>query len=294
MVTTTTRPTAPAERLLGTEATPDHLARSVEVQRLAYDAAEAVAARLAVGTTERQAARMLREHLLDQGVDDWFHLPFAWFGDRTAFRGFRVPVQFLPTNRRLAERMPFILDAAPVVHGATADIGFAGSIGECPALDRVMDDLAAHRALIVEQVRERRPLREVYEAVDRLAAEQGYANRHWAYPGHVIAHEVGPLPDGPSLGFAGPFGRRHLRATLRTLAATRRQGWSPLWSGDRRSDHPPVAGVWAVEPHLGLRGVGAKFEELLVVTHDDAWWLSDDLPHVRRWTERGITETGAR
>jgi hypothetical protein len=38
-----------------------------------------------------------------------------------------------------------------------------------------------------------------------------------------------------------------------------------------------------VEPHLGLGDVGAKFEELLVVTEDDAYWLDDDLPHVRRW-----------
>jgi hypothetical protein len=34
---------------------------------------------------------------------------------------------------------------------------------------------------------------------------------------------------------------------------------------------------------LALGGVGAKFEELLVVTKDDAYWLDDDLPHVRRW-----------
>jgi len=61
-----------------------------------------------------------------------------------------------------------------------------------------------------------------------------------------------------------------------------------------RSDHAPVNGLWAVEPHLGLRGVGAKFEEYLVVTDDDAYWLDDDLPHCRRWRERGITEFGAR
>jgi hypothetical protein len=38
-----------------------------------------------------------------------------------------------------------------------------------------------------------------------------------------------------------------------------------------------------VEPHIGFRGVGVKFEELLVVTDGDAFWLDDDLPHVRRW-----------
>ena len=50
----------------------------------------------------------------------------------------------------------------------------------------------------------------------------------------------------------------------------------------------PTPGLWAVEPHLGFRGVGAKFEELLVVTEDDAWWLDDEVPHVRRWQARGV------
>ncbi|OXH82904.1 Xaa-Pro aminopeptidase, partial [Burkholderia multivorans] len=45
-------------------------------------------------------------------------------------------------------------------------------------------------------------------------------------------------------------------------------------------------GLWAVEPHLGFAGVGAKFEELLVITEDDAYWLDDGLPHVRRWQRR--------
>lgn len=77
-----------------------------DVQRLAYACAEAVAARLKPGVTERDAARMQREWLRARGVRDWFHLPFAWFGDRTAFTGFKVPLQFFPTNRELEPGMP--------------------------------------------------------------------------------------------------------------------------------------------------------------------------------------------
>ena len=60
------------------------------------------------------------------------------------------------------------------------------------------------------------------------------------------------------------------------------------------SDHPPQPGLWAVEPHLGFRGTGAKFEEILVVTdskdpEQSAFWLDDDLPHVRRWAEERVT-----
>ena len=57
----------------------------------------------------------------------------------------------------------------------------------------------------------------------------------------------------------------------------------PIWNDGERADHRPTPGVWAVEPHIGRDGVGAKFEELMVVTEDDAYWLDDDLPHVRRW-----------
>ncbi|WP_406178263.1 M24 family metallopeptidase [Streptomyces canus] len=261
-----------------------------QVQRLAYECAEAVAARLKPGVSERQAARMQREWLRERGVRDWFHLPFAWFGDRTAFTGFRVPLQFFPTDRRLTPGMPFILDMAPVYEGYTADIGYSGSLGTNPVQDRLMADLAAHRELILREVRERRSLREIYEDVDRLMVRQGYANRHRAYPFGVIAHKVDQVKQRrwspPVLG----FGTQSLKGLAADALHGHREGWSPLWSRYRFSDHPPQPGLWAVEPHLGFRGTGAKFEEILVVTdsrdpEQSAFWLDDDLPHVRRWAE---------
>jgi Xaa-Pro aminopeptidase len=262
--------------------TPDELDRFREVQQLAYRGAEEVAGGLEPGITEKETAGRMRTWLQDRGVEDWFHLPFAWFGDRTAFRNFRQPFQFFPTGRRLEEGMPYILDCAPVRDGFTADIGYAGSLGPNAVLDRIVGDLAEHRRLILNQVRDRRPLREIYEAVDRLAARQGFDNRHRAYPFRVIAHQVHRLPPGRG-PVVGRFGLRSLRQLARTVRVGMQQGWSPLWADGRFSNHPPTPGLWAVEPHLGLRGVGAKFEELLVVTNDDAFWLDDDLPHVRRW-----------
>jgi Xaa-Pro aminopeptidase len=264
------------------------------VQQLAYRCAEEIAAGLDVGITERETAARMRTWLVDNGVEDWFHLPFAWFGDRTAFRNFRQPLQFFPTKRRLEEGMPYILDCAPVRDGYTADIGYSGSLGANAVLDRITGDLAEHRALIVDQVRERRKLRDIYEAVDELAARQGFENRHRAYPFRVIAHQVHRLPPGKG-PVIGRFGLRSLRQLARTVRVGLQQGWSPLWADTRFSDHPPTPGLWAVEPHLGLRGVGAKFEELLVVTADDAFWLDDDLPHVRRWATAGAgAEAAAR
>ncbi|MEU6310320.1 M24 family metallopeptidase [Streptomyces sp. NPDC047014] len=261
-----------------------------EVQRLAYECAEAVAAQLRPGVTEREAARMQRRWLRERGVRDWFHLPFAWFGDRTAFVGFRIPLQFFPTDRRLEPGMPFILDMAPIYKGYSADIGYSGSLGLNPVQDRLMSDLREHRSLILEQVREGRSLRGIYENVERLMNRQGYANRHRAYPFGVIAHKIDRVKERRWAPTAFGFGTRSLRGLAGDALHGHREGWSPLWSPYHFSDHPPQPGLWAVEPHLGFRGTGAKFEEILVVTDsrdpgESAFWLDDDLPHVRRWAE---------
>jgi Xaa-Pro aminopeptidase len=259
------------------------LDRFARVQQLAYRCAEQTAASLEPGVTEREAARRLGRALRDAGVEDVFHVPFAWFGDRTAFTGFRLALQFFPTNRRLEQGMAFILDCAPIIDGYTADIGYSGSLGTNRVVDAILDDLAEHRALILREVRERRPFAGIYAHVDALAARQGYDCRHKVYPGRVIGHEVWRETGGLPRLVAGGFGIRSLRTLRRELMRGRREGWSPLWAGGRASEHAPHPGLWAVEPHLGFRGTGAKFEEILVVTEEDAFWLDDDLPHVRRW-----------
>ncbi|MDS1271784.1 M24 family metallopeptidase [Lipingzhangella sp. LS1_29] len=259
----------------------------VEMQRLAYAGAQAVAATLEPGVTERQAARRLRDWLHDHGVQDWFHTPFAWFGDRTAFRNFRTPLQFFPSNRRLEDGMPFILDCAPVRDTYVADIGYAGRIGDNPVHDQLMTDLAEYRTLILEQVRQRRPLREIYVEVDALITRQGYDNRHQVYPGRVIAHQVARVHSRLPQAIVAGFGVRALQTLLGDLLVERLHHRSPLWADGKISQHAPTPGLWAVEPHIAFRGVGVKFEEMLVVTEDDAYWLDDAVPHVQRW--RGTT-----
>lgn len=266
-------------------------------QRLAYRCAETIGAELRPGMTERAVAARMREFLQDEGADDCFHEPFAWFGDRTAFRGFAgirhlrgFNPAFYPGGRVLEENMPYILDCAPTVGGYTADIGYCGVVGENRVLDRLMDDLHEYRTLILDRVRARDSLAAISRAVDRLCSRHGYEPRHKAYPFEVLAHRVERLAeDGrarhPSLA---RFGLRNLAGLARGGLRGRREGWSPLWNSSATSDHPPTPGLWAVEPHLGFRGTGAKFEELLVVTDDDAWWLDDDVPHVRRWIARGL------
>jgi hypothetical protein len=157
-----------------------------------------------------------------------------------------------------------------------------------------MDDLLEYRVLILDLVRRRETLAEVSRAVDRLCAKHGYEPRHKAYPFQVLAHRVEQLnDDGRASHLAvARFGVRNIAELVRDRIQGAREGWSPLWNSGAASEHPPTPGLWAVEPHLGFRGVGAKWEELLVVTDDDAFWLDDDIPHVRRWKERGLWPTG--
>ncbi|HRP69017.1 MAG TPA: M24 family metallopeptidase, partial [Turneriella sp.] len=107
-----------------------------ECQSLAYDAVAAVQKRLKVGTTEKEAAEMIDEEIKARGMTRYFHAPFAWFGERTAFKGFERPLnwgnfpkrflpphfglKFLPTNTRLEEGMCVILDVAPIYNDASA------------------------------------------------------------------------------------------------------------------------------------------------------------------------------
>ena len=267
-----------------------------QAQQLAYRCAEAIADELIPGMSEREAAALMQRWLAANGANDCFHRPFAWFGDRTAFRGFigfrhfgGFNPAFYPGNRKLEENMPYILDCAPTLNGFTADIGYSGCIGENRLLDKLMDDLLEYRVLILELVRQRKQLSEISQAVDRLCARHGYEPRHKAYPFQVLAHRVEKLDaDEKKHRSVLNFGVRNIARLVGDVAKGRREGWSPLWSSGHASDHAPTPGLWAVEPHLGFRGVGAKWEELLVVTEEDAFWLDDDVPQVRRWLSRGL------
>jgi hypothetical protein len=255
-----------------------------KVQRLAYDAVTDVERRLSAGMTEKQVAGLMDAYLRERGVVEYFHKPFVWFGDRTAFVDFRTDLAFFPTNARLSWGMPVILDVAPTLEGYAADIGYSCCFGENALLARMQRDLYDYRTLLLEGVRKERTLRDIYRELDRAIESHGYVNRHRRYPNSVLAHTVTRLEPG-LLGrlTIGGFGLRALRFFDREMRAFKQGAIAhgPFWNGEASSDRRATPGIWAVEPHIGCEGVGAKWEELLVVTDSDAYWLDDDLPHHR-------------
>jgi Xaa-Pro aminopeptidase len=252
-----------------------------ELQRIAYDAVGETAASLRPGVTEREASERIGFALRERGVTEFFHVPFAWFGDRSAFRNFRSSLSFFSTSRRLEPGMAFILDVAPIRDRLSADVGLAGCLGPNAVWDEAAELLRSLRGTILGWVRAGRSLRAMHRDLDALLVDAGFENRHRRYPFATLGHRVGRVRATPLPRIAGFDGRaliylaRHA-VEARLDAATS----SPIWNASSPAERLEP-GLWAIEPHIARGPVGAKWEEILVVTESDAHWLDEDLPHVR-------------
>lgn len=246
-------------------------------QRLGYACAEAVARELREGVTEIKMAERLGEYLKDHGADGWFHRPFAWFGGHARFDDYITYDDFHPGERRLKPGESVILDVSPIVDGYVGDIGYSTSLGPCPELDRAMDFLRIMRAGLPALFSSDQPLDRIWAQVDQDIRTAGFDNCHKLYPQGTLGHRIYRL---------GHFGHtRWLRSgsagwfSMRANFAFLRHGvfqevLSPACTARKE-------GLWAIEPHIGWRGGGAKFEEILVIEHGRARWLDDHVPHLR-------------
>jgi Xaa-Pro aminopeptidase len=278
-----------------------------QVQRLAYDIALSVESQLQVGMTERELCTLILAAQARNDIVQVFHEPYALFGGRTLLGADRAPrtggvaelagtgvtpsTNFLPTDASLAEGMPLIIDLAPVVHGIASDAGYSCVLGPNVMFDDLDRGLAGIRTFLLEGIRAGETLSNLYRELDLLLAQRGWANCHQHYPDRALGHLVFPLehePDRPS-PIPG-FGAAAAEALLAARLAALDTGSSyPVWNDSSFSDCAAAPGLWAVEPHIGRDGVGVKFEELLVVTDDDAYWLDDHLPHCQRWAAAGYS-----
>jgi len=272
---------------------PSDLRRFSQVQKLAYEVVEAAQARLETGMTEKDAVRMLRAELASRGVTGMFHDPFAWFGERAAFKNFWINLKFLPSKTRLEPGMPVILDIAPIVDGYSADIGYCFVHGGDKVVEAMDHTLLRVRDHIVQAVRAGGTMRAIYQEVDAIIEAAGFVNVHRYYPHRVIGHRLGRIQVGALhklrwLGFGLPtYVKLTSRTWLAKLFPTLVQ--TPLWNDGRECGHPVPEGVWAVEPHIATpdQRLGSKWEEILVVTRDNAYWLNDDATHCRRGAAAG-------
>lgn len=244
--------------------------RFKQAQRLAYECAVTIAGELKEGWTEQQTAKLMDVYLRDHGVKSFFHRSFAWFGERTRFQNFKRYSDFLPSKKVLCIDDVVILDTAPIVEGYVGDIGYTLSLQPHAELQTAMNILRYFRKEIPKLFASRKTSKEILHHVNSEIKKRGYDNCHSLYPFSVLGHRVYKVPLSTLPGIVAPFG-------LHAYWALLSRGLFPELLGPHHEGEK--VGVWAIEPHLGAKGFGAKFEEILVVEDSRAYWLDDHVPH---------------
>ncbi|MCW7479843.1 M24 family metallopeptidase [Leptospira kanakyensis] len=266
--------------------TPEQKAGFLKAQKLAYDCVTTVEKEMVPGWTEKQTAKRMDEFLRDHGVKVFLHRPFAWFGEHARFDGYKRFTQFHPGKKILKEEESFILDVSPVVDGYIGDIGYSSSLIKNSELDKGMDYLLQLRKEIPNYFSSSMTPSEIWWKIDSDAKKSGFDNVHALYPFAVLGHRVYkvklPNISFPLLpiSFASWFS---LQGSYEFLT---HKVLPELLTPDHEGDK---VGLWAIEPHLGRGKAGFKFEEILVVEKDKAYWLDDDVPHVNKYKARKET-----
>lgn len=236
-------------------------------QKLARRSVIEVAKLVKEGWTEKQAASLIETYLRDHGVKSFFHFPFVWYGERARFDGIRTYKQFSPSDRVLLPGESFILDVAPILNGYICDIGYTTALGPHPVLEETRRFLHELRDWIPGLFTQGVSGGKIWELVDDKIKEKGFDNIHKKYPFSVLGHRV----------------HRNIKEGI--PAQVLNFGWQSYWSLVSRGlfgqllntkHEGDLTGLWAVEPHLGKKNFGAKFEEILVVEKGTAKWLDEE------------------
>ncbi|MDV6237166.1 M24 family metallopeptidase [Leptospira ellisii] len=251
----------------------------LKAQRLAYRCVVETESDMREGWTEIRTAKHMETFLRDHGVRIFLHRPFAWFGEHARFDGYKRFTQFHPGKKILTADESFILDVSPVVEGYIGDIGYSSSLRPNAELDAGMKYLLKLRAEIPKYFISSMSAAEIWWKIDRDAKANGFDNVHSLYPFAVLGHRVYKvrLPEFSfpllPISFASWFS---LQGSYEFLT---HKVLPELLTPDHRGDK---TGLWAIEPHLGRGKTGFKFEEILVVEKDKAYWLDEKVPHVLR------------
>jgi Xaa-Pro aminopeptidase len=244
----------------------------LKAQSLSYKCAVEIAKELRDGWTEKQTTKLMDTYLRDHGVKSFFHTSFAWFGPRSAFYGIKHYLDFMPKNTIYRDGDVVILDTAPIVNGYIGDIGFTFSKTPNAELAQARKYLIELRELIRRGFQEKKATSIIWQEVDQSILNHQYTNCYERYPFSVLGHRVGKAKAHNWHSFAFGFG---IQAYLTTLAGGLKESLLT------KSHASQPLGAWAIEPHIGLKDYGIKFEEILLVEEDRVSWLTDEVPHLQ-------------
>lgn len=257
-------------------------------QRISYDILVREANSLLPGMSERHVARRLRKSYHEAGAHNYFHVPVALFGERSAYPGDFGAFEALPTTRELQRADTVILDAAPIFDGHIVDTSYAHDFGENEVFEKLDRELPVLRCLIRNRINDGASFQKIAWEVDDYIRERGYQNCHRKHLGAVLGHRVMKAESRrlDSWSYKGLAVKQVAWFLTRSrLSRGRWRRMTPNWNHTNVCKDVAPLGLWAVEPHLACGNVGVKFEEILIIDDNGARWLDDDLPHHRRWEE---------
>ena len=254
-------------------------------QRLAYETVEHVGRQLRPGMTEKEAADLLEEYLKAHGSERYLHRPFAWFGNHARFDEYESYDDYHPGDRKLEPGATAILDVSPILDGYIGDVGYTMSLEPNREMELAKDFLLELRAEIPGMFMSGMTPAEIWHAVDERIAAAGYDNIHSKYPFCTLGHRVFRVK--PKKGKESRFRIGKLFFgwfSVDTNLAFLKIGPAATINAENVGKK---LGLWAIEPHIGWNGGGAKFEEILVVEPDRCYWLEEDVPHVVEARQKG-------
>lgn len=237
-------------------------------QRIARLGVQETVRAIQEGWSEQQVCHYLDTALRDLGVDNYFHHPFAWFGERTRFDGIRLYPQFQPRKDRfLKPDEVVILDVAPLFQGVSSDIGYSFSLEPREDLQAAKKYLKDLRETIRKNFESGTTAANVWKSIAKDIEQHGYDVIHRRYPLQVLGHRLYNHPDqSHHLHFLN-FGWEAYKSIL--MGGVVSEIISPYFQKS-------VEGIWAIEPHIGGSQFGAKFEEVLIVKNGKAEWLDEE------------------
>lgn len=234
-------------------------------QDLAKNAAKEISKLVIPGMSELEAAKLLDTFLRDHGVSSFVHYSFAWFGPRTRFDYCQKYKDLMPSKKIINEGDVFILDTAPVLNGVPADIGLAFCLGDNAEFKQAMNSLDKIKRKIPHLFELNCATGDkIYHWINELVQSEGYDNIHHLYPFGVLAHRLYKIPMEELPGLFKPFTWQAYWSLLS------RGFYSETISGNTNLN---LDGIWAIEPHLGAKGFGVKFEEMIYVKDGRAVYL---------------------
>jgi hypothetical protein len=272
----------------------------LKIQNIAINCAKDTYKKLEVGTTEKEACEMMNEYLKKYGITEYFHHPFAWFGDRTKFHEFSRPLpllnkkfdlklpslknplphfglEFMPTDRALVKNEAVILDVAPIQGDHFADIGYSEYFGENEKFNKAKVFLETLKKEIPNIIRADRNIKRICRRVNDIIALAGYGNCHQLYPLSVLGHKVGNIPKIklPNFKVLGFSPKAFTFLFSHNLTAPFYFNKETPYLTDS-IDKDISNGFWAIEPHIGAQDFGLKFEEILRIDNDSIYWISQN------------------